>query len=420
MAKIGQSFALLLIAMLAVSSLIMAKPTFAQTMSTATLDTINTPPVGALIVPDQYPTIQDAIGNASAGDTIYVKAGTYFINDSDLINIEKPVSIIGENLHNTIIVQQPTSYYLETIIVDAPNVTISGFTFKELVSNVGYVAIDIGYSYAGGYVPNCNITDNNFVSGREAIDVEEGANFTIADNDISECSLWAIYIAEGINGTIINNNLTENGQSGVGYGAMNCYSISNLLFSNNIVQNNIEGLMFSYSDAVNIFKNNITDNQETGVALSDSCSNITVYGNFIARNGIGFALGSFNLPASGMVWVGNVGGNNYIFKNDFVGNLQQVFIGQSNGNVSGIDLVSWDFGKEGNYWSDYNGSGIYTINQNNSDHYPLTQQMDISSIAINLTPIVPELPVLVLVPLLLSMFSVAVILRHRKTANLKE
>ena len=217
-----------------------------------------------------------------------------------MINIEKPVSIIGENPYNTIIVQQPTSYYLETIIVDAPNVTISGFTFKELVSNVGYVAIDIGYSYAGGYVPNCNITDNHFVSGQEAIDVEEGANFTIADNDISECSLWAIYIAEGINGTIINNNLTENGQSGVGYGAMNCYSGSNLLFSNNTIQHNIEGLILSYSDPVYIFKNNITDNQETGIALSDSCSNITVYGNFIARNGIGFALGSFNLPASGM------------------------------------------------------------------------------------------------------------------------
>ena len=225
MSNINKSFSLILIVLLAVSSLMIIKPVLLRTTSTAnTQDTINIPPAGALIVPDQYATIQDAINNASAGDTVYVRTGTYFINDSDLINIEKPVSIIGENPYNTIIVQQPTSYYLETVIVDAPNVTISGFTFKEFVGiNVGYVAIDIGYSYAGGYVPNCNITDNNFVSGQEAIDVEEGANFTIADNDISECSLWAIYIADGINGTIINNNLSENGQSGVGYGAMNCY-----------------------------------------------------------------------------------------------------------------------------------------------------------------------------------------------------
>jgi len=34
------------------------------------------------------------------------------------------------------------------------------------------------------------------------------------------------------------------------------------------------------------------------------------------------------------------------------------------------------------------------------------------------TPTVPEFPVFVIVPLLLSMFSVAVIVRHRKTANL--
>jgi pectin methylesterase-like acyl-CoA thioesterase len=30
-----------------------------------------------LIVPDQYPTIQAAVNNATAGDTIFVKKGTY-------------------------------------------------------------------------------------------------------------------------------------------------------------------------------------------------------------------------------------------------------------------------------------------------------------------------------------------------------
>lgn len=43
-------------------------------------------------MPDDFPTIQAAIDKASAGDTVYVRIGTYFINDSDLINIEKPIS----------------------------------------------------------------------------------------------------------------------------------------------------------------------------------------------------------------------------------------------------------------------------------------------------------------------------------------
>ena len=30
-----------------------------------------------IVVPDDYPTIQGAIGNASDGDTIYVKKGIY-------------------------------------------------------------------------------------------------------------------------------------------------------------------------------------------------------------------------------------------------------------------------------------------------------------------------------------------------------
>jgi len=61
----------------------------------------------------------------------------------------------------------------------------------------------------------------------------------------------------------------------------------------------------------------------------------------------------------------------------------------------------------GNYWSDYNGKGDYVIDANNVDNYPLAQQPYPS-------PTVPELPWLVIVPLLLLLFSVAVILRHQK------
>ncbi|NIO61333.1 MAG: hypothetical protein GTO35_01570, partial [Gammaproteobacteria bacterium] len=37
---------------------------------------------------------------------------------------------------------------------------------------------------------------------------------------------------------------------------------------------------------------------------------------------------------------------------------------------------AWDNGVEGNYWSDYNGTGLYEIDDKNKDRYPLTNPYD--------------------------------------------
>ncbi len=52
-----------------------------------------------IVVPDDYPTIQAAIDNANAGDTVFVKEGTY----NETIVITKSISLIGEERETTVI-----------------------------------------------------------------------------------------------------------------------------------------------------------------------------------------------------------------------------------------------------------------------------------------------------------------------------
>ena len=334
-----------------------------------------------IVVPDDFPTIQKAVNHASAGDTVFVRAGTYFINDSNLINLEKPVSVIGENPYDTIIVQQPTSYYHETIKADAANITISGFTFKNF-----NVAIDVGYSYASGAVPNCYITGNRFIDGQEAINVEDAVNYTITNNYFSNNAHWAISAATILmpsGGTIVDNTIVGNGQASVGYGGgIDFWGASYTVVANNTFSNGIYGLFMSFSHNIDIIGNNITDNQETGIVFGAFCNNMTVYGNDIARNKIGLAQELFRIDGMGFV----VQPGNIVYGNNFVDNGQQVLSYVPTGdNIT--DIIAWDNGKIGNYWSDYqtkypnateiDNSGIgdapYVINWQNVDRYPLME-----------------------------------------------
>ena len=52
-----------------------------------------------IIVPDSYPTIQEAINNANEGDVIFVRHGTYYEN----LVVNKSVSLVGEDRETTTI-----------------------------------------------------------------------------------------------------------------------------------------------------------------------------------------------------------------------------------------------------------------------------------------------------------------------------
>ena len=96
------------------------------------------------------------------------------------------------------------------------------------------------------------------------------------------------------------------------------------------------------------------------------------------NNYIGFKL--FKVP--------NIGKGNIVYHNDIIGNQQQVAVNQTYAPsyvTNGTDIVFWDNGVVGNYWSDYNGTdnntdkigdSPYIIDGNNQDNYPLMEHIE--------------------------------------------
>ena len=93
--------------------------------STLTL-AFNIQPVKArtIVVPDDYPTIQEAINHADAGDTVFVRNGTYY----EHVCVNKTVSIAGQDRNTTTIDGNQTG---TVVTVTADNVNISGFTVQN-------------------------------------------------------------------------------------------------------------------------------------------------------------------------------------------------------------------------------------------------------------------------------------------------
>ena len=202
-----------------------------------------------IIVPDDYPTIQEAINNANEGDTIYVKVGTYYEN----VVVNKSLSLVGENRSTTIIDANGT---LGTaVIITANDVTLSQFTIR----NAGA----LGQPAPGIVIRNCNdtsITNNVISNNREGI-VDIGAS--------------RHYIADNV---IINNKF------GIGIGGLN-----NILSNNSIINNDLGGVFLSDAETTIINGNNVTNNGYVGINVNN-CWNTTIGENTVANNEDGMRL----------------------------------------------------------------------------------------------------------------------------------
>jgi nitrous oxidase accessory protein len=363
-----------------------------------------------LIVPDNYAQINWAIGNATAGDTIQVKSGTY---NNQQILIDKPVSLIGEDSSNTILVggAEGASGGGSTITITAVNVTVSGFTLKSYSfpnpeDYFGGIALDASNcTLTGNIIENCavgilndgavanisystisgNTIQNNLNTGIAL----KGQSFqvTLTNNIITE-NTFGITLANGYECIISENTITQNDAGAIGLCGTKTDITKNVLASN--VENGI--IFFGSSDLCRILNNTIEGSKigldlSTGARYSVGGNNISncatyavgfyqtstsyVFDNNITDNAVGvwFSQSADAAPMNGTSF----------YRNNFLNNTQQVFVGNS-GSIN-----DWDSAGTGNYWSDYatnypnatevDNTGIwntpYQIDANNLDEYPL-------------------------------------------------
>ncbi len=239
--------------------------------------------------PGNYTRIQDAIDNASDGDTVYVfdDSSPYY----EKLIVEKSITLIGEDKDTTIVDGKNNGTVIQ-INVDRVNVT--GFTIKRSSKKSGnsYAGIKIKSSFnkiynniicnhytvgiAVWYSPNNEVFSNDIYSTNVCISLFETKNNKIYENTIKSGDT-AIAVSYSSNNKIHNNTIesaVENGifiyysnKNKINYNIISkCYIGINTVnddftvISLNIIKDNDYGIWLGFSDKYLVYANNLQSN----------------------------------------------------------------------------------------------------------------------------------------------------------------
>jgi len=157
----------------------------------------------------------------------------------------------------------------------------------------------------------------------------------------------------------------------------------------------------------NAFTKNLLTNNLLGMLFIDSVNNL------ITDNSINYTSYSVKSSTIGITFSGNAS-ENAIYHNNFWTDTS----GRLANSPSSTNI--WDDGSfnGGNYWNGYTGNGTYIIDENNVDHYPLTEPVSISSTTAE--PNFSQLHIIIAVAIALVVIALVFLLfrRHRKSAKL--
>jgi nitrous oxidase accessory protein len=325
-----------------------------------------------LFVPDDYPTLTAAVGNATEGDTVFVRMGIY---EEETLEINKALSIIGQDVKNTVvnfhpplvtstIFTQTFTSYANPIDIKADDVKLSSLTINseggeisatgnrtQITGNILNISVHLLGSYQTVSKNNltagvtCSVGSygsvykNNVVNG--SIGCDSGSHNRFFANQVSGGSISS-------DGTSTDNLIYGNTVKNGG-GIWACYGD---VVAKNTVTDSELGISISWGFNNTICGNIITNNRGAGLTKLEGANN-TFYANYVANNSVGVEIGVYSSlqPL-----------NTTFYHNDFAQNIQQT-------KVIGLDHSDcWDNGEEGNFWSNYTGSDANQDGLGDSPH----------------------------------------------------
>lgn len=220
--------------------------------------------------PGNYTYIQEAIDNASDGDTVFVFVGIYY----EHIIINKTINLIGEKANKTII---DGNYSSHVINILSDNIYLQNFTIRN----------------SDGFIQNAGIrlnSDNNSIENCIVLRTKTGIfAYQINNSEIKNCNFYSN--GEGVQIKSSNNISIEN--CCFSHNAIGCYieESKSCILNNSYFHTNGIACLFNGSSYIKIEKCNISDNSvNIGGVFLIKCKCISVNNSILRHNGAGLSI----------------------------------------------------------------------------------------------------------------------------------